>query len=46
MMGEVKRNVTVNNNIATVNVLGLPRGIYILKINIDGIVESHQVAIE
>ena len=46
MMGEVKRNVTVNNNIATVDVLGLPRGIYILKINIDGIIESHQVAIE
>lgn len=46
MMGEVKRNVTVNNNIATVDVLGLPRGIYILKINIDGNVESHQVAIE
>ena len=46
MIGEVKRNVTVNNNIATVDVLGLPRGIYILKINIDGIIESHQVAIE
>ncbi len=46
MMGEVKRNVTVNNNIATVDVLGLPRGIYILKINIDGTIESHQVAIE
>ncbi len=46
MIGEVKRNVTVNNNTATVDVLGLPRGIYILKINIDGIIESHQVAIE
>ena len=46
MMGEVKRNVTVNNNIATIEVLGLPTGIYVLKINIDGIIESHQIAIE
>ena len=46
MMGEVKRNVLVNNNIATIEALGLPRGIYILKININGTIESHQVAIE
>ena len=46
MMGEVKRNVTINNNIATIDVSGLPKGIYLLKINIDGIIESHQVGIE
>ncbi len=46
MMGEVKSNVSVRNNIATINVASLPKGIYVLKINIDGIIESHQVAIE
>ena len=46
MMGEVKSNVSISNNIATINVAGLPKGIYILKINIDGSIESHQVAVE
>ena len=46
MMGEVKSNVSINNNIATINVAGLPKGIYVLKINIDGSIESHQVAVE
>jgi hypothetical protein len=46
MMGEVKRNVSIINNIATIDVLGLPRGIYLLKINIDGVIESHQVGVE
>lgn len=46
MMGEVKRNVSITNNIATIDVSGLPKGIYLLKINIDGVIASHQVAIE
>ncbi len=46
IIGEVKRNIIVNNNIATLDVIGLPKGIYILRINIDGTIESHQVAIE
>lgn len=46
MMGELKRNVTITNNIATIDVSGLPRGIYLLKINIDGVIESHQVGVE
>jgi hypothetical protein len=46
MMGEVKRNVSITNKIATIDVSGLPIGIYILKINIDDVIESHQVVIE
>lgn len=46
MMGEMKSNVIITNNIATINVAGLPRGIYVLKINIDGTIESHQIAVE
>lgn len=46
MMGEVKRNVSITYNIATIDVSGLPKGIYLLKINIDGVIESHQVGVE
>ena len=46
MIGEVKRNVQITNNIASINVSGLPFGIYLLKININGVIESHQVAIQ
>lgn len=46
MMGEVKRNVSITNNIATIDVSGLSRGVYLLKINIDGVIESHQVGVE
>lgn len=46
MMGEVKRNVSITNNIANIDVSGLPQGIYLLKINIDGVIESHQVGVE
>jgi pimeloyl-ACP methyl ester carboxylesterase len=41
-----KRSVSVTNNTATVNVSTLPKGIYVLKINIDGVIESHQVVVE
>jgi pimeloyl-ACP methyl ester carboxylesterase len=40
------REVTVTNNTATINVNSLPKGIYVLKINIDGAIESHQVVVE
>lgn len=46
MMGQPRRNAEVINNIASVDVSGLPRGIYLLKINIDGVIESHQVAVQ
>lgn len=46
MMGELKGNVQIFNTIASINVKGLPKGIYVLKINIDGQIENHQVAIE
>ncbi|WP_395076615.1 T9SS type A sorting domain-containing protein [Flavobacterium sp.] len=46
MMGEKKSHVEIANNIASINVSNLPKGIYVLKINIDGNIESHQVAVE
>ncbi|HMI08553.1 MAG TPA: T9SS type A sorting domain-containing protein [Flavobacterium sp.] len=46
MMGEMKRSVTLENNIASVNVTGLPRGVYLLKININNQIESHQVIVK
>lgn len=45
MKGELKTSTIIRNNIATLNVSGLPIGVYVLKINIDGVVESHQVLI-
>ena len=44
--GKEKQSVTVNNNIASLNVNHFKNGIYVLKINIDDQVESHQVIIE
>lgn len=46
IMGEIKGNVKITNNIASIYTLGLPKGIYVLKIIIDGETESHQVAIQ
>ena len=46
MMGELKQSVFIINNIASISVNNLPKGIYILKINIDGNIENHQVAVE
>jgi len=45
MMNEPKGNVQITNNIASLNVSGLPQGVYILKINIDGVIENHQVIV-
>ncbi|TRX39400.1 T9SS type A sorting domain-containing protein [Flavobacterium restrictum] len=44
--GKEKQSATVNNNIASLNVNHLKKGIYVLKINIDGQIETHQVIIE
>lgn len=46
MMGELKGNVSITDNIASISVSNLSKGIYILKINIDGNVENHQVVVE
>jgi pimeloyl-ACP methyl ester carboxylesterase len=46
MMGQPRKNVQVINNIASIDVSGLPKGIYVLKINIDGVIESHQVGVQ
>ncbi|HQK38829.1 MAG TPA: T9SS type A sorting domain-containing protein, partial [Flavobacterium alvei] len=44
--GQPKYKVEVKNNIASINCNGLSSGIYILKIIIDGNVESHQVFVQ
>lgn len=44
--GEIERNITIENNLAILNVIGLKKGIYLLKININGIYETHQVGIK
>jgi hypothetical protein len=46
MMGIQKEKVSVVNNTATINVANLPKGIYVLKINIDDIEETHQVSVQ
>lgn len=44
--GQPKYKVEVKNNIASINCNGLSSGIYILKIIIDGNIESHQVFVQ
>ena len=44
--GQEKRSIAVVNNTATINVSHIKKGIYVLKINIDGVTESHQVIVE
>ncbi|WP_310555690.1 M4 family metallopeptidase [Flavobacterium sp.] len=46
LQGISKTVVQIIDNKATVNVKNLPKGIYILKINIDGQVETHQIIVE
>ncbi len=46
LSGNQKKKVEIINNIATISVQGLIKGIYILKINIDGQIESHQVSVQ
>ena len=46
MMGQSKSIVEIINNKATFSVQGLPKGIYVLKIYVNGQVESHQIAVQ
>ena len=46
LMGYSKAKVEIINNKATFSVQGLNKGIYVLKIYINGQVESHQIALE
>ena len=46
LMGHKKGKVEIVNTIAKINVSGLPKGIYILNINIDGQIEGHQIIVE
>lgn len=46
LKGQEKRSVTVVNNTASINVSNLKSGIYVLKIIVDGVTESHQVVVE
>ena len=46
MFGFSRANVKIIDNKANFSVVGLPKGIYILKINVDGKIESHQIAVE
>lgn len=41
-----KRNVIIKDNSAQIDVSGLNRGVYVLKIDIDGKVENHQVIVQ
>jgi lysyl endopeptidase len=44
--GQSKQKVEVKNNTASISVVGLQKGVYILNINIDGKTEGHQIIIE
>lgn len=46
LAGNLKTNVQIENNQASFSVQGLNSGIYILKINIDGNIESHNIMVE
>lgn len=44
--GFVRRKINIENQQAKINVERLPKGNYVLKINIDGQVESHQIIVD
>ena len=44
--GQPKSTVQINNNQASFSVAGLPRGNYLLNINVNGQVEGHQIVVE
>ena len=46
MMGVLQSNITIKNNMATIDVSDMIRGLYLLKIDIDGIVETHHISLE
>ncbi len=45
LMGMEQREVLFSNNKATVNLNGLNKGIYVLKIFYNDKIESHQIAV-
>ena len=46
IMGTLRSKVAINDNKATFSVLGLNKGIYVLKIYINDQLEAHQIAVE
>ena len=46
LMGQSRTKVKIINNKASFSVQGLNKGVYILKINIDGNIESHQIIVK
>jgi hypothetical protein len=46
MMGQSKSKVEIIDNKATFSVSGLNKGIYVLKIYINDVIENHQIAVE
>ena len=46
LMGKSMRTVQIKSDIAYISVAGLPKGIYVLKIYIDGKTESHQIGVK
>lgn len=46
IFGFSRANVQIIDNKANFSVVGLPKGIYVLKINVDDKVESHQIVVE
>lgn len=45
-MGIIQQNINLVNNFATVDLTNLNYGLYFLKIDIDGIVETHHISVE
>jgi GDP-D-mannose dehydratase len=46
LIGQSRIQVNFIENKATADVSQLPKGVYVLKIFIDGVVESHQVIVQ
>lgn len=44
--GDLKSAVTIKNHTAQLDVSALPLGVYVLRINVDGKTESHQVLVK
>lgn len=46
IMGQPRKKAQIKNNTTTITVGGLPKGVYVLNIIIDGKTEGHQIIIE
>jgi len=44
--GDLKSTVAIKNHTAQLDVSRLPLGVYVLRINVDGKIESHQVLVK